>query len=154
MEEPMDDIYEYLKLDHKKVANLFKLYETSFSEKNKLEIVELINKELTVHALSEEETLYKLLEQHSKSKKDISHSEKEHEDIKNKLAEIIKIKQANKTLDKKVKELKNIVEHHVSEEEGKIFRKAKDILTKEEAYIIKEKMHALKGKILLAKFSD
>ena len=148
----MDDIYEYLKLDHKKVAKLFKLYETSFSEKNKLEIIDMLNKELTVHALSEEETFYKILEQNSKSRKEALHGEEEHQKIKNKLAEITKIQHANKSLDNKVQELKKIVEHHVSEEEGKIFSEAKDILTKEEAYILKEQMHYLKGKIILKEF--
>ena len=150
----MVDIYEYLKLDHEKVAKLFKLYDTAPSEKNKLEIVAMLNKELTVHAISEEETFYKVLERHRESKKEALHGEKEHQEIKDKLAEIIQIKHANPTLDAKVKKLKEIVEHHVSEEEGKIFKEAKDVLSKEMALAIKEQMHYLKGKLLLNYFPD
>lgn len=150
----MDDIYNYLKMDHNKVAKLFDLYKTAPSNKNKLEIVEMLNQELTVHAVSEEETFYKVLETYAKSKKDTLHAEKEHQEIKNKLAEVMEISHVNTELDDRVQELKKIVEHHVSEEEGKIFRDAKNVLTKEEAYIIKEQMHFLKGKLLIEKFSQ
>lgn len=150
----MDDIYEYLKLDHRKVDKLFALYENSPSEKNKLEIIAMLNKELTVHAISEEETFYKILEQYRESQKDTLHGEKEHKEIKDKLAEIMQINSPNEILDKKVHELKKIVEHHVSEEEGKIFKEAKNVLSKEEAYILKEQMHDLKGKIILEDFPD
>jgi len=148
----MDDIYEYLKLDHKKVAKLFDLYESAPSQRNKLEIVAMLNKELTMHAISEEETFYKILEQYSKSQKEAFHGEKEHQEIKDRLAKLMTLKQANNTLDNQVQELKKIVEHHVSDEEGKIFKEAKNVLSKEEAFILKEKMHFLKGKILLKIF--
>jgi hypothetical protein len=148
----MDDIYEYLKLDHKKVAKLFSLYDTAPSAQNKLEIVQMLNQELTVHAESEENTFYKALIQHPESKKDTLHAEKEHQEIKDKLAEITKIKEINQSLDQKVHELKKLVDHHVSEEEGKIFKEAKDVFSKEEAYVLKEKMHFLKGKILVKDF--
>jgi hemerythrin superfamily protein len=150
----MDDIYEYLKLDHKKVAKLFELYETAPTPKNKLEIVDLLNQELTVHAISEEETFYKILEQHRQSQKEALHGEKEHQEIKDKLAEIMGMQNANSALDEKVKELKKLVDHHVSDEEGKIFKEAKKIIPQDEALILKEKMHFLKGKILIKEFIE
>jgi hemerythrin superfamily protein len=150
----MDNIYDYLKLDHKKVEKLFSLYETASSEKNKSEIVDMLNKELTVHAISEEKTFYKILEEHRESKKEALHGEKEHTDIKDKLAEVVEFKETYEPLDDKVQQLKKIVEHHVSEEENNIFDEAKKVLTKEEAYIIKEKMHSLKGDLILEKFPD
>jgi hemerythrin superfamily protein len=150
----MCDIYEYLKLDHKKVDKLFDLFTTAPSEKNKLEIVAMLNKELTVHAISEEETFYKTLEKHRESNKDALHAEKEHQQIKDKLEVIINIKSSNKLLNNKVDELKKFVKNHVSEEEGSIFSEAKRVLTKKEAYILKEKMHDLKGRVILEKFPD
>lgn len=41
------------------------------------------------------------------------------------------------------------MEHHVREEEGDVFNKAKKVLSKEQAWEIKEKMHYLKGNFLL-----
>lgn len=149
-----DDIYQYLKLDHKKVAKLFDLYESSTSEKNKFDIIEMLNKELTLHAVSEEEIFYKALAHNHKSKKEALHGEKEHQQIKGILSEIIKISTINNLLDAKIQELKKIVEHHVSEEEGEMFKEAKEVFTTEEAYVLKEKMHFLKGKLILSEFPD
>jgi len=149
-----DSFYVYLKLDHDKVSKLFKLYETASSEKNKVEIINMINKELVAHAISEEETFYKALLAHRESKKDTLHAENEHEEIKNKLAALLDVNSADQALDEKVKALKKIVEHHVKEEEGKIFKEAKEVLSDEKVYRIKEEMHYLKGKILLENFPD
>ena len=54
-------IYEYLKTDYKKVADLFKQFEESEIKERKQAIVQMIIIELTVHAKSEEQTFYKAL---------------------------------------------------------------------------------------------
>jgi len=141
------DIYDYLKMDHKKVAKLFDLYKTATSDRNKLEIIVMITTELIIHADSEANTFYKALEFHRKSEDEAFHGEEEHIEIKAKLTEISKFKTMNPTLNKKLLELQAIVEHHVSDEEGKIFRAAKNVLSDEEAYALKERMHAYKGKM-------
>ena|SRR6476620_12315517 len=150
----MDDIYEYLKLDHRNVEKIFKLYSNATTDRNKLEIVAMLNKELTVHAVSEEDTFYKILEHHKESKKEALHGEHEHQKIKDKLSELMNITQVNKQLDEKVQQLKELVEHHVSDEEGKIFGEAKDVISKEEAHNLKLQMHDLKGKIILKEFPE
>lgn len=142
------DIYEYLKLDHQKVAKLFDLYETAISKRNKLEIFEMIKKELLVHADSEAETFYRALEANRKSEDEALHGEQEHREIKNKLEEISTLKNPDNGMDKKIIELKKLVEHHVSDEEGRIFNIAKKVLTEEQAYILKEQMHAEKERLI------
>lgn len=143
------DIYEYLKKDHQKVAKLFDLFKTSPSDRNRLDIIEMISKELFVHAEAEQHTFYKALELNKQAEDEIEHSEKEHHQIKSKILEILSLKKFNNLLDVKLIELQKIVEHHVNEEEGKIFRMAKKILSDEEAIFLKEKMHDCKGKLLL-----
>lgn len=51
----------------------------------------------------------------------------------------------------KSKKLKEIVDHHVKEEEGSLFRQAKNILSDEDAYRLKELMHYLKMQLKLNK---
>jgi hypothetical protein len=145
------DIYDYLKMDHKKVAKLFKLYETAKTDRNKLEIFEMINKELRVHADSEAETFYRALELHKKSEDEALHGEEEHYAIKAKLQEIFNLGNFHPSMDKKMLELKALVEHHVSDEEGKTFKVAKKIFSKEEAIVLKLQMHDLKEKLLTSK---
>ncbi|MFC3909424.1 hemerythrin domain-containing protein [Legionella dresdenensis] len=141
------DIYEYLKMDHDKVNHLFTLFEKTSSKKRQHEIVAMIFQELMVHAHSEQETFYKVLLQYPETREVSLHGEKEHQEIERQITII------NNSLDKhyvnEVLKLKEIVQHHVKEEEGKIFNKAKKVISEQEAIVLKEKMHYLKGKFLL-----
>jgi hypothetical protein len=143
------DIYEYLKKDHEKVAKLFDLFKAAPSERNKLEIAEMISEELLIHADAESYIFYSALDLNKQAESEIAHSEYEHEEIKNKIAEVLLLKQVGFLLDSKLAELQALVEHHVSEEEGKIFRMAKKILSDENAMFLKEKMHDYKGQLRL-----
>ena len=143
------DIYDYLKKDHEKVDNLFKQFEQTESLDYKKDLVEMIILELTVHSISEEETFYKLLRKSEKSKEEAEHGQEEHEEIQALMAKIKKIKTFNKAWEKQVLELKDLVHHHVKDEEGPMFRKAKKVLSEDEAYMIKEKMHSYKGDMLI-----
>jgi hemerythrin superfamily protein len=140
------DIYDYLKMDHKKVDHLFKLFEKSKIEQRQKEIVALISKELLVHARSEQETFYKELAKYPASNEVATHGKKEHAEIEEQLNNINKANKKN--WHQEVIALKELVQHHVSEEEGKIFRKARQVLSDKMAVILKEKMHYLKGTFL------
>lgn len=141
------DIYEYLKMDHAKVADLFKLYQTAPSEKNKLEIFGMIREELLLHAESEAKTFYKTIKDNVENESIILHSEDEHDEIKSKIADIERHHHASKEMDEKMVELQDIVDHHVAEEEGRVFKQAKKVLTDKQSYQLKEQMHALKAKL-------
>lgn len=143
------DIYDYLKTDHERVAQLFKQFEDTDIIVRKEQIVALIAQELTLHAESEQATFYKVLEQFETFKEDVLHGEKEHQDIKAQLAKVVQLQILDATWIKDVEKLKELVEHHVNEEEGTIFKQAKKVLSNEDAYEIKEKMHFLKQTLLL-----
>lgn len=141
------DIYDYLKMDHDKVAHLFSLFEKSKILKRKQEIVLLLTKELMVHAHAEQETFYKKLIQFQESEEDAIHGEKEHKEIEDQIELINNTEGAQ--WDDAVLKLKDLVEHHVKDEEQVLFKKAKEVISENEALIIKEKMHYLKGRFLL-----
>ena len=141
------DIYDYLKKDHEAVNALFKLYHHAGDLHYKGEILAMIKDELLFHAKAEQETFYKAIKNNTKDKKFVHHGKEEHEEIEAKLREIKLQVKGEKTLDKKVKELEKLVDHHVNEEENKIFKQAKKIFNSIEACELKEKMHELKVKL-------
>lgn len=143
----MIDIYEYIKADHKKVADLFKQFENALTDLQMREIVKMIFLNLSVHAESEQNTFYKAIENHPQYKKDIDHAIHEHDDILKLLTEINSMSEVNASWKKRVLELKNQVEHHVKDEEGNIFSDAKKIFSHGEAWMLKEKMHDYKEKL-------
>lgn len=144
------DIYQYLKLDHDHVDQLFTQFEKSELPPRKKQIVALIAQELLIHAHSEQETFYEALKHFSSTKDDASHGKKEHKEIENQIGIILHSKEFGAAWVKNVKKLKEIVQHHVKEEEGTIFRKAQNVLSDEEALELKEQMHYLKQQLLLS----
>lgn len=141
-------IYEYIKMDHRKVDHLFKQFEESNIQERKQEIVAMIIQELLVHAHSEEDTFYKVLEKHYESEEEALHGEEEHKEIEAEIKVIVESKTFDAAWEKKVQKLKRLVEHHVKEEEGMIFTKAKKVISDEQALALKEQMHHLKGQLL------
>ncbi|TAL59066.1 MAG: hypothetical protein EPN84_11905 [Legionella sp.] len=142
------NIYDYLKMDHDFVANLFKQFKNAPSALRKQQIMEMIAQELIVHAKSEQDSFYKALLQHPQSKEDAQHGKREHEEITNQINTIMNWEKPDAKWIKQVEKLQELVDHHVHEEEHSIFRHAKRVLSKEEAYILKEQMHFLKHKLL------
>lgn len=143
------DIYEYLKLDHDHVAQLFKQFEHSESRERRKQIVALVTQDLMAHAESEQETFYKTLKNYEITEEEAAHGLKEHHEIEDQIAKIKQSKEFGSGWVKMVNHLKELVEHHVKDEEGPLFRNAKKVLNEEQAYIIKEQMHYLKQKLLL-----
>ncbi|STY30237.1 Alr3199 protein [Legionella wadsworthii] len=144
------DIYKYLKLDHEHVNHLFKQFEDSEVLERKQQIVSLICQELLVHAHSEQETFYKALKNYDTTQDEANHGYKEHKEIEDQIGLILHSKEFGSSWIKKVEKLKEIVQHHVHEEEGTMFSKAQKVLSDEEAYVLKEQMHYLKQHLLLS----
>lgn len=144
------DIYEYLKLDHELIAHLFKQFENSNLPARKKQIVDLIAQELLVHIHSEQDTFYEALKQFDLTKEEAFHGQKEHKEIEEQIDLLMQSKEFGASWVKKVEKLKDIVTHHVKEEEGTVFKQTKKVLSQEDAYIIKEQMHYLKQHLLLA----
>lgn len=142
------DIYDYLKLDHDEVSKLFKQFEKADSKIRRQQIVAMICQELVLHAHSEQETFYKILEQFKTAEDEVLHGEGEHKEIEEQIKKVLTTKEFGSAWVEKVKKLKELVEHHVKEEEGKIFKRAKKVLSEYDALVIKEQMHYLKQQLV------
>lgn len=134
--------YELLKNDHEKVSDLFKRIESA-SGKEKLAAFKKLKAELDVHALVEETILYPALKNARESRDITLEAYEEHRVVKDLLAELASAELSDKW-DAKFMVLKENVEHHVDEEEGELFNKAKDVLSDEEAEALGDQMAAEK----------
>jgi hypothetical protein len=110
------DAITLLREDHEKVEKLFKQYEEASGDGRKEKIARQICRELTVHAMIEEEIFYPAIE----GKVDdelLEESFVEHDAAKLLIAEIESGGPDEDFYDAKVKVLKEEIEHHVEEEE-------------------------------------
>ncbi|HKO97641.1 MAG TPA: hemerythrin domain-containing protein [Pyrinomonadaceae bacterium] len=138
------DAFKLLKTDHKKVAQLFKEIEAASAASSKSQLFSQLKSELDLHAHIEEKYLYPALENKKESREITLEAYEEHNVVKDLLAELA-TRSPDDEWDAKLTVLKENVEHHVEEEEGELFGKAKSVLSKEQIERIGVEMEAEKA---------
>ena len=138
------DAFELLKKDHKKVSQLFKEIEAA-SGQTKKEIFARLKTELDVHANVEERIFYPALENKEEARDITLEAYEEHKVVKDLLGELESSNAPEDEWDAKLTVLKENVEHHVEEEEGELFSKARQALSKQEIEELGVEMEAEKA---------
>ena len=138
--------FTLLKTDHKKVAGIFEKLEptTERGVKTREELFAQLKNELDVHARIEEEILYPALEEANETHDIVLESYEEHGVVKQLLAELDALSKDDETWGAKLKVLQENVEHHVEEEEGELFPKARKVLSAEEIDALGERLETAK----------
>src|SRR4030095_16602684 len=135
---PMHAI-DLLKKDHRTVESLFESFEKAKESEqdgggSKRELFASIKEELDAHAKVEEELFYPAVDrsaEEEEAKELVLEANEEHKQVKTLRAELAGLEPDDETFDAKMKVLKDNIEHHVEEEEGELFPKAKKQLSSE-----------------------
>jgi hemerythrin superfamily protein len=141
------DALSVLTHDHRAVEQLFKRFEktTDRALKTRAELVSRMLRELSVHAAIEEQLLYPRLRiAGEKLQDEVLEGLEEHHVVKELLAEIERMTPEDGRYEAKVTVLMENVRHHIKEEEGEMFPRARRALTAEELSDIGEGLEALK----------
>jgi hemerythrin superfamily protein len=139
------DAFELLKNDHKKVSQLFKEIESAATGA-KTQLFNRLKTELDLHAHIEETFLYPALENTEEAREITLEAYEEHKVVKDLLAELAGAATPDDEWDAKLTVLKENVEHHVEEEEGELFSKARKALSTEEIDRLGAQMEAEKAR--------
>ena len=121
------DAFELLKKDHKSVSKLFSEIESA-SGQEKMKVFGRLKAELDLHAHIEETVLYPALENTDEAREITLEAYEEHKVVKDLLGELANAGAPDDEWDAKLTVLKENVEHHVEEEEGELFSKARRAL--------------------------
>lgn len=122
------DAIDLLTQDHKTVKSLFEQYEALGDRAvvDKKKLATKICLELTKHASAEEEIFYPAVRAASEENEDlIDEAMVEHASAKDLIAQILSMDPANELYNAKMKVLSEQIDHHVREEEDKMFPKAR-----------------------------
>jgi hemerythrin superfamily protein len=122
---PAAEATSMLRADHKRVSELFEQYQATRSSAKKKRLVAEICTELTVHAQVEEEIFYPAVKAALKDKVLVPEATVEHASLKALIAQVEGIEPDGEMFDAKIKVLSEFVKHHVKEEQGEMFPKAK-----------------------------
>lgn len=143
------DAIELLTEDHEKVAEIFEKLEPT-TEKAVKKREELFNKlytELDIHAQIEEQIFYPALKKAAETREIALEGFEEHKIIKRILQEMESLSKDNEQWKAKLTVLQETVEHHVEEEEGEMFKSAREVLSEEQLEDLGARMEAQKKQL-------
>ena len=135
-----------LKADHDKMKKLLTELETTTERgvKTRAEHFSRIKGELTVHEIIEEEIFYPELKAHPKAKDIVLEGYEEHHVVDVLMKELEELDVTDESWGAKALVMKENVEHHMEEEEGEMFKTARQVFDAAELESLGERMAARK----------
>jgi len=140
------DAITLLETDHRRLEDLFKQGEetTAAAVKRRRELLETVSTALTIHETIEEKVLYPALEQHPETRAIVLEGFQEHHVADLIVKELHQVAEDNEAWGAKFKVLKENIEHHIEEEEGKMFRTARGVMTRAQILALGARMAKMK----------
>jgi hemerythrin superfamily protein len=144
------DALKLLKDDHGKVKKLLGELESTTERgvKTRKDLFAKVKRELTVHEAIEEEIFYPALKEHPKTKEITLEAYEEHHVVDTVMAEIEAVAFDDETWGAKFTVMKENLEHHIEEEEGEMFKQAKQVFDRDELERLGESMAARKEQLM------
>ena len=135
-----------LKADHDKMKKLLTELETTTERgvKIRAELFSKIKGELTVHEIIEEEIFYPELKAHPKAKDIVLEGYEEHHVVDVLMKELEELEVTDESWGAKALVMKENVEHHMEEEEGEMFKTARQVFDAAELDDLGKRMAARK----------
>ena len=116
--------------------------------KTREELFTRLKQELVVHEAIEEEIFYPALKEHPKAKEIALEGYEEHHVVDTVMAEIEGVAYDDETWGAKFKVMKENLEHHIEEEEGEMFKQAKQVFDEDELDQLGESMMARQEELM------
>jgi hypothetical protein len=140
------DAIALLKADHVKVKGLLNELESTTERgvKTRTELFATIKGELTLHEIVEEEIFYPELKAHPKAKDIVLEGYEEHHVVDLLMGELEALDVDDEAWGAKALVMKENIEHHIDEEEGEMFSKARQVFEDSELEDLGRRMEARK----------
>jgi hypothetical protein len=137
---------DLLKQDHEKVKKLMEEIDSTTERgvKTRNELFTRFKQEMTVHERIEEEIFYPRLTEQAKTKDIALEGYEEHHVVDMVMAELDDVPYDDERWGAKFTVMKENVEHHIEEEEGEMFKLARQALDSDELAELGERMESMK----------
>ena len=143
------DAIALLKGDHDRMKKLLNELDSTTERgvKTREQLFARVKDELTVHESIEEEIFYPALKEHPKTKDITLEAYEEHHVVDVVMKEIEGVPFDDERWAAKFTVMKENIEHHIEEEEGEMFKQARQVFEKEELEALGERMAARKEQL-------
>jgi len=140
------DAIALLKADHDKVKKMLADGEetTERAEVARTDLFEKLKAEMLIHERIEEEIFYPALKSHPKAKDIVLEGYEEHHVVDEIMGELERLPVTDETWGAKFKVMKENIEHHIEEEEGEMFKTARQVFDADELESLGARMLELK----------
>ncbi len=140
------DAIALLKADHDKVKKLLSDGEetTERAEKGRTELFATLKEEMLIHERIEEEIFYPALKAHPKAKDIVLEGYEEHHVVDEIMGELETTPVTDERWAAKFLVMKENIEHHIEEEEGEMFKQARQVFDTDELDALGARMMELK----------
>jgi Hemerythrin HHE cation binding domain len=137
---------DLLRQDHEKVKKLMEEIDSTTERgvKTRNELFTRFKQEMTVHERIEEEIFYPRLTEQAKTKDIALEGYEEHHVVDMVMAELDDVPYDDERWGAKFTVMKENVEHHIEEEEGEMFKLARQALDSDELAELGERMESMK----------
>jgi Hemerythrin HHE cation binding domain len=133
---------DLIKTDHDKMKDLLEEALDTDEPSERGDLLHQIRSELMAHEHMEEEVFYPALREHAKAKDIVLEGYEEHHVIDLILDELLDVPEESDLWKAKLKVLQENIEHHIEEEEGEMFKKARQAFEKEQLEELGARMQA------------
>ena len=135
--------------DHDKLKKLLNELDatTERGVKTREQLLARVKDELTVHESIEEEIFYPALKEHPKTKEITLEAYEEHHVVDMVMKEIEGLPFDDERWGAKFTVMKENIEHHIEEEEGQMFKQARQVFEEEELEALGERMAVRKEQL-------
>jgi hypothetical protein len=142
-----EDAIALLEKDHRRFEELLKRGEetTERAVKGRTEVLNTLTTELNLHELVEEKVLYPALKAHPEARDIVLEGYQEHHVADLLTRELHGLPADDEQWGAKFKVLKESLEHHIKEEEGDMFRKARGIFSRDDLRRLGAEMARMKA---------
>jgi len=140
------DILDLLKTDHEKVKKLLEqLQETSNRATGKREkLLQTLSSGLLPHMYAEEQFFYQILLDETSEQEEVYSALEEHRAAKLVLSDLTDAATDDPRWIARLKVLKELIEHHVKEEESTIFKIARKVIDKDRSDSVAKRFREMK----------
>lgn len=129
-----NDFFNQLKQEHSEVKQILEQLDktTTKAAKTRDNLFEKLSQKLLPHMAGEEVVFYSVLKEKKEAEEDVLEALEEHHAAKTVFDELRNLPREKDNWGAKLRVFKEMIEHHIKEEEHKIFKDAREALSHEE----------------------
>lgn len=141
------DVLDLIKAEHRQVETLFSEIESADETHKLYQCFNQLFNALNIHAEVEEQTFYPAIRHCQDTEELVDAAQEDHDEAKEILEELESLSPTSAEFKQKIRELKQVIQQHVQEEENEVFSQVRECMSLKEREQLCNEFEAAKSKL-------